>query len=122
MADAEYRSGTQTKMPYTSTPALIAGAVVVLGGSTALANTLSCGIAHLDIPAGTTGNLGIGNGIYECTVATATAAYAVVYWDDTAKKVTTVATANALFGYTLQATTGVNQKALVLHKPTGAHP
>ena len=75
---------------YTPTSAVAAGDVVILG-------TL-CGIANLDIPANTLGALAL-TGVFEIVKATgAITVGAKVYWDNSAKNVTTTASSNTAIG------------------------
>src|SRR5262245_24613434 len=115
--EAEFVHGEPTFADYTAGADILAGQVVPLGGATA--GTIACGVAHHLIANGTLGALAIGGGVYKLTIATATVAWAKVYWDDTANKLTTTSTSNSFFGYTLAATTGANGTAEVLHSPYG---
>lgn len=115
MADTTFRSGDPTMIDYTPSGADVdAGEVVLLGNTTGL----TCGIAHIDIEDGRKDALAAGGGIYDCVNLNNAAVGAKVYWDNTNKKVTTVSSSNALFGFVCEAGEGgANTTCRVLHKP-----
>lgn len=88
--------GEGASLDYTPGSAVASGDVVVLG-------SIGVGIADHDIPANTLGAVVV-DGLVEFPKATgAITAYAKVYWDNTAKNVTTTATNNTLAGYAVAA-------------------
>ena len=114
MAEAVFRHGDPTYMDYTPAAGNVAaGEVVLLGNTTGI----TCGIAHLDITNAVLGALAIGGGIYDVTMLENIAPYTKCWWDNSANKVTTTSTNNALFGFTLEGNTGVNTVVEVLHWP-----
>jgi hypothetical protein len=97
-----------------------AGDVVLIGSVTA--NTGGTGaiaaVAHKDITNSTLGALSVGGGVYDVVNLNNAANGAVVYWDDTNDKVTTVSTNNAVFGYIVDdGAGGANSTARALHHP-----
>lgn len=115
MADTLLRSGDPRFVDYTpSSGNLAAGAVVLLGNTAGL----TCGIAHEPIVNNILGALAIGGGIYDVTNLNNAANYAKVWWDNSAKKVTTVSTNNALFGFVVTGGGGgANTTCRALHAP-----
>lgn len=115
MADASFRHGDPVMVDYTpSSGNVAAGEVVLLGNLTGM----TCGIAHLAITNNTKGSLAAGGGIYEVTNLNNAADYATVWWDDSANKVTTVSTNNALFGFVVEGGGGgANTLCKALHSP-----
>jgi hypothetical protein len=91
-----------------------AGEVVLLGNTTGL----TCGIAHTAITNNTLGALAAGGGVYQAVNLNNAANYAKVYWDDSANKLTTVSTNNALFGFVVaDGGGGANTNCLAVHDP-----
>jgi hypothetical protein len=116
MAEAIFRHGDPVYADYTPTGGNVAaGQVVLLGNTTGL----TCGVAHLDILNSTLGALAVGGGIYDVVMAGNYAAWTQVWWDDSANKVTTTSTNNALFGFLVEGGTGANTTVECLHKPYG---
>lgn len=115
MAEAIMRHGNPRMIEYTpAAGAVDAGDVVILGNTAGL----TCGIAHLDIPNAIQGALAVGGGVYEVVNLDNAANYAKVWWDNSAKKVTTTSTNNALFGFvTEDGGRGANTNCRVLHEP-----
>lgn len=112
--EATMRHGDPRTCDYTPAAGNIAaGQVVLLGNTTGP----SCGIAHLDIVNNALGSLAIGGGIYDVTMLQNIAPWQKCWWDDSANKVTTTSTNNAIFGYTLEGNTGANTVIEVLHAP-----
>lgn len=113
MADeAVFKHGEYRAIDYVA-GADIEGGEVILVGNTA---GLTCGIAHHDIANAATGSLAVGGGVYEVTAAGNYTNGSKVYWDNSAKKVTTTSTNNAQFGYLVKA--GVTNTATwALHSP-----
>jgi len=111
--EALFKSGSATMLDHTPGTAVATGQVVVVG-QLAL-------VCHRPIAANELGALAAGGGVYDLTAATAAAAGAVVYWDDTANKVTTNADsgANKQFGYVVPGSSaaGDEDPVRVLHKP-----
>ena len=112
---ATFRHGDPVMVDYTPGSGNVsAGDVVLLGNTTGL----TCGIAHKDIENNVKDSLAAGGGVYECTNLNNAADYAKVWWDDSADKVTTVSTNNALFGFIVgRGGGGANTACDVLHKP-----
>lgn len=115
MADTLFRHGNPLVIDYTpSSGNVAAGEVVLLGNTTGL----TCGIAHKDITNSTLGAVAAGGGVYQAVNLNNAADYATVYWDDSANKLTTVSTNNALFGYIVRdGGGGANSNCLAMHKP-----
>lgn len=109
--DAVFHYGSDIEtIPYTPSGAdVAAGQVVVMGQL--------IGIATRKILNGILGALNIRGGVYTVTTAGAYARGITVYWDNTAKKVTTTATANKVFGVMVEASTGDGDTADVMHMP-----
>jgi hypothetical protein len=114
MAEATFRHGNPTNIDYTPADGDIdAGAVVLLGNTTGI----TCGVAFRDMENNVQGALSVG-GVYDVTNLNNAANYAVVYWDDSANKVTTVSTNNAKFGYVVDdGGGGANSTCRVMHHP-----
>jgi predicted RecA/RadA family phage recombinase len=114
MADTLFRHGEPLMIDYTPSADVAAGEVVLLGNTTGL----SCGIAHKDITNATLGAVAAGGGVYLAVNLNNAADYATVYWDDSANKLTTVSTNNALFGYVVRDGAGdANSNCLAMHAP-----
>lgn len=112
MAQAEFRHGSPLMVDYTPGSAVSAGDVVVAG-------EMPC-IAHDAIAANRLGALAVGRAVYEVTSdGTPDTAGALIYWDDTNNKVTTTASGNKFFGWTLpgQGATSDGDKISVIHDP-----
>jgi hypothetical protein len=116
MADTTFRHGDPDTIPYTpgdgdKSP----GQVILLGNTTGL----TCGIVPANGILNTKlGALDAGGGVYECINLNNAANYVKVYWDNSAKKVTTVTTNNALFGFVSSGGGGgANTACLVKHWP-----
>ena len=109
--DAIFHYGEDVEtIPYTPSGAdVAAGQVVVMGQL--------CGIATRKIKDGQLGALNVRGGVYTTTAAGAYARGTTVYWDNTAKKVTTTATGNKVFGAMAEASTGDGDTADVMHMP-----
>ena len=115
MAEATFRKGNPRMIAYTpAAGALAAGEVVLLGNLTGVAN----GITHLPIANSTLGSLAVGGGVYDCVNLNNAANYAIVYWDTSTNKVTTVSTNMSTFGYVVEGGGGgANTTCKVLHVP-----
>lgn len=114
MADATFRHGAPLMIDYTAGADIAAGEVVLLGNTT----SPSCGVAHVAIANGDKGALGAGGGVYEAVNLDNAADYALVYWDDTANKLTTTSTNNAKFGYVVRdGAGGANTNCFAIHDP-----
>lgn len=88
---ADFRSGDPIMANHTPSAAIVAGTVLVVG--------IEVRIAHNDIAANTLGALACGDGLYMVDKDASTIADgAILYWDDTAKKVTTTVGSNKKFG------------------------
>lgn len=115
MAQVTYRHGDPQMVDYTpSSGNVTAGDVVLLGNTTGL----TCGVCHRDIENNVKGALAAGGGVYEGVNLNNAANYAIVYWDNSADKFTTVSTNNAQFGYVVRdGGGGANTNCFVLHVP-----
>lgn len=113
MPEATFRHGDPVAVDYTPGTAIAAGQVVALFGA---ALTGGVAIAHLDIAANTLGAVAVGGGVYEVTADAAIANGALVFWDDTANRVTATATGNRQFGYLVSASTGVGALCWAFHQ------
>lgn len=120
MAEATFKHGNPVHIDYTPSGGNVAeGQVVVQGAVTG--NTAGYGlvsaIASRPIVNNTLGALAIG-GVWSVTNLNNAATGEVVYWDDSANKVTTVSTNNAQFGVIVKdGGGGANTACLVLHDP-----
>ncbi len=123
MADSIFRHGDPVMVDYTPASGNIAvGAVVVLGSVTA--NTSGTGavaaVAHRPITNNTLGAVAVGDGVYDMINLNNAATGAKVYWDiqNNTRKVTTVSTNNAVFGWVVaEGGGGANTNCKVHHKP-----
>jgi predicted RecA/RadA family phage recombinase len=120
MAECTFKHGNPTHIDYTPSGGNVAAGEVVVQG-TVTGNTAGYGlmaaIASVPITNSTKGALAIG-GVWECTNLNNAATGAVVYWEDSANKVTTVSTNNAQFGIiVLNGGGGANTACWVLHDP-----
>lgn len=114
MAEATMYHGEYIAIDYTAAADIDAGEVVLLGNTTGL----TCGIAHQAIANAATGSLAAGGAVYAVTNLNNAADYAKVWWDDSANKVTTVSTNNALFGFVVKGGGGgANTTCYAMHKP-----
>lgn len=115
MADAVFRHGNPRQIDYTPSGGNVAaGEVVLLGNTTGV----TCGIAHRAIVNATAGAVAVGGGVYDVVNLNNAANYAKVYWDNSANKITTVSTNNALFGYIVDGgAAGANTTCRALHVP-----
>ena len=108
---ATFRHGNPLMCDYTPGSAVAEGDVVVVGSL--------AGIAHRPIAANAKGSLACGGGVYQVTAAGALSAGAVVYWDDTANKVTGTASTHKVFGYVAPGSSAAGDGSLVdvVHTP-----
>lgn len=115
MAETTFRHGEPVMVDYTpSSGNVSAGAVILVGNTTGW----TCGIAHVDITNSTLGALAAGGGVYDVVNLNNAANGVKVYWDDSANKVTTTSTNNALFGFVVSGGAGgANTTCQALHKP-----
>ena len=115
MADTTFRHGDPVMIDYTPGAGDVdAGEVVLLGNTTGL----TCVIAHKDIANTVLGAMAAGGGVYDALNLNNAANGAKVYWDNSAKKVTTVSTNNALFGFIVDdGAAGANTTCRALHHP-----
>lgn len=115
MADAVFRHGAVSAWANHTAAADIAAGEVVLVGNTA---GWTCGIAHMAIENGAEGALAVSGGVYEVTNLNNAANGTKVYWDNSANKVTTTSTNNALFGFVVEdGAGGANTACLCKHQP-----
>ncbi len=123
MADSTFRHGDPVMVDYTPASGNIAlGEVVVLGSVTA--NTSGTGavaaVCHRPITNSTLGALAVGGGVYAMVNLNNAATGAKVYWDiqNNTRKVTTVSTNNAVFGWiAASGGGGANSTCYVSHAP-----
>lgn len=121
MAQTTFRHGAPVMVDYTPSGGNVsAGDVVLIGSVTANTGGTGAiaGIAPVDITNSTLGALSVGGGVYDVVNLNNAANGAVVYWDDSNNKVTTVSTNNAVFGYIVDdGAGGANSTARALHHP-----
>jgi len=123
MADTTFRHGDPTMVDYTPASGAIAvGEVVVIGSVTG--NTSGTGalamICHRPIANNTLGALGAAGGVYDVVNLNNAATGAKVYWDvvNNTRKVTSVSTNNAVFGWIVaEGGGGANSTAKAFHNP-----
>lgn len=115
MADTTYRHGAPVMVDYTPGAGnLAAGEVVLVGNLTGF----TLGIAHVPITNNTLGALASGGGVYDVVNLNNVATGAKVWWNNSAKKVTSETTSMALFGFIVHGGGGgANSTARALHKP-----
>lgn len=114
MAQATFRHGSPVMIDYTPTANSVNGDVLLLGNTTGL----TCGVAHQDLTNTVLASISSGGGVYDCVSLQNNANYTKVWWDDSANKVTTTSTNNALFGFIVSGGgAGANTTVSVLHKP-----
>ena len=117
MADVTFRHGDPVMIDYTPGAGDVsAGDVVLLGNAAGV----TCGVVHVDIANTVQGAIAAGGGVYDCVNLNNAANYAKVYWDfdNDTKKVTSVTTNNALFGFIVSGGEGgANSTCQVLHEP-----
>lgn len=121
MAQTTFRHGSPVMVDYTPSGGNVSEGEVVLIGSVT-ANTAGtgaiAGVAHRPIANNALGALSVGGGVYDVVNLNNAADGALVYWDDTNDKVTTVSTNNAKFGYIVaDGGGGANSTAKALHDP-----
>jgi hypothetical protein len=117
MADTTFRAGEPMNIDYTPSSGNVASGEVVLLGNT---TSPTCGIAPVAITNSTLGALSVGGGIYDVVNLNNSANYALVYWDlvNNTRKVTSVSTNNAKFGFIVDdGGGGANSTARALHWP-----
>lgn len=115
MADTTFRHGDPVMIDYTPAAGDVdAGDVILLGNTTGL----TCVIAHRDIENTVLGAVAAGGGVYDVVNLDNAADGTKVYWDNSAKKVTTTSTNNAQFGMIVSdGGGGANTTARALHHP-----
>lgn len=115
MADTTFRHGEPLMVDYTPSSGDVAeGAVILVGNLTGW----TVGIAHRPITNNALGALAAGGGVYDVINLNNAANGAKVYWDNSAKKVTTTSTNNATFGFIVDdGGAGANTTARALHFP-----
>lgn len=110
MGQADLYHGDNVIMAdYTPGSAVTAGDVVVQSDIPT--------IAHLSIAASALGAMALAGGVYSVTADGAIAAGKLIYWDDTANKVTLTATGNKQFGYAATAAAADGDTIRALHHP-----
>lgn len=115
MPEATKKYGNPRRIPFTPGAGNIAAGEVVMLGNLA---GVSCGIATQDIANGVEGSLEIGGGVYEVTMLTNMANYALVYWDTAINKVVATSTNMMVFGVIVEGgNTGANALVYVYHDP-----
>ena len=123
MADTTFRHGDPTLVDYTpASGAITVGEVVVIGSVTA--NTSGTGalalVCHRPIANSTLGALAAQGGVYDVINLNNAATGAKVYWDvvNNTRKVTSVSTNNAVFGWIVaEGAGGANTTAKAYHNP-----
>jgi predicted RecA/RadA family phage recombinase len=110
--EAIFRHGYPIKSDHTPSHKVFGGQVVVL-------EELVC-IAHRDIEVGEMGALSVGGGVYEVAAKGAYDTGDAVYWDDTAKQVSTAAADGEKFGFIVDDTSSAKagDKVHALHAPS----
>ncbi len=102
MAMSTFRSGNVETVEYTPGSGNVAvGDVVVISAATTNSTTGAAGllgIAHRPITNNTAGNLAIWGGTYAFVNLNNAATGAIVYWDASTNKATTVTNSNCLLG------------------------
>ena len=121
MAVATFRSGDPQMVDYTPSGGNVAaGDVVVLSNATANSTTGAAGalgIAHRPITNNTLGALATFGGIYGVTNLNNAALGAIVFWDATNNKATTVTNSNCLLGKIVaNGAGGANTTCYVVHQ------
>lgn len=126
MADTTFRHGSPVMIDYTpSSGNVAAGEVIVTtsNGSNTAEVGLSCVVAHTAITNNTLGAVAAAGGVYDVVNLNNAADYALVYWDDSNNKVTTVSTNNARFGFIVSdGGGGANSTARALHVGFNDYP
>jgi hypothetical protein len=120
MPECTFKHGNPCNIDYTPSGGNVAAGEVVVQG-TVVGNTAGYGllaaIAPVPIVNSTLGALSVG-GVWECTNLNNAATGAIVYWDNSANKVTTVSTNNAQFGQVVKnGGGGANSTCWVMHDP-----
>lgn len=114
MAEAVLRFGKPVMVKHTAAANISAGQVVLVGNTAGW----TCGIAHDAITNTEIGSLAAGDGVYDVVNLDNAANGAKVWWDNSANKVTTTSTNNALFGFIVSGGAGgANTTCQALHKP-----
>lgn len=110
--EAVFMHGNPTFMDYTPGSDIPAGEIFDAFGA-----DLAGGIAipHLPLTSGVKGAVAIGGGIYKSLADAAIALGVLVFWDDTANRITATATANRQAGYCVQASTGAGGEIWFQH-------
>lgn len=119
MPQTTFRSGNPQMIDYTPSSGNVSAGQVIQStdiASNSVEVGLSLVIAHVDIENNTKGSVSAGGGIYDVVNLNNAADFAIVYWDDTNDKVTTVSTNNAQFGAIVSGGGGgANSIARALH-------
>lgn len=110
--EARVYHGGATMVDHTPAGDISAGTVVVVGNTPRP--------AHTDLVTGRLGALAAFGAVYAMIADGALADGVIVYWDDTAKKVSATATSNLVFGYTVSASAADGDTIYVAHMPNGA--
>ena len=110
MGQADFVLGNPTMVDHTPSGADVAAGQVIVNDTTPM-------VAHNKIVDGRLGSLSIGGGVYKVTAAGSYVVGDLVYWDDSADKVTTSASGNMIFGKMAEASTGDGDTALAYHMP-----
>jgi len=109
--EAQLHHGNPTMVDHTPAGAVSAGQVVVIGDVVL--------IAHRDIAAGELGALAAEGGVYDVAkeAPLVVADGVLLYWDDTANKVTTTAGANKRFGNARGSALSADTRMKAVHRP-----
>jgi predicted RecA/RadA family phage recombinase len=112
MFELMFLHGDPVMVDHTPGSAVAAGEVVVVGNTPL--------IAHAAIPAGTLGALATHGGVYQGLSGGAIGTNVLVYWDNSANRVTVTASGNLILGWSLNATAGAAEAVRVVHMPRPA--
>lgn len=119
MSDTTFRHGSPVMIDYTPSSGNVAAGQVIQAtdaASNSVELGLSCLVAHTAIENNTKGAVAAMGGVYDVVNLNNAADYALVYWDDSNNKVTTVSTNNARFGFIVSnGGGGANSTAQALH-------
>jgi predicted RecA/RadA family phage recombinase len=114
MPQATFRHGDPLMIDYTPAANAAAGDVVLLGNTAGIC----CVIAHDPLVSATPAAVAAGGGVYDVVSLQNSANGTKVWWDDSADKVTTTSTNNALFGFIVSGgSAGANTTVKALHQP-----
>ena len=114
MAQTVFRHGDPLMIDYTPAANAVVGDVILMGNTAGVC----CVVAHNDLVSGALSAVAAGGGVYDVTSLQNNANGTKVWWDDSADKVTTTSTNNALFGFIVHGGgAGANTTVKALHQP-----